>query len=189
MLALGRLVGVGVGAHGNWFDLVALCADLGSQSLHGVHLHIDVALELDAGRMPEKSMARPRIAVGTAMLAAAIRINRPLEADIGAVIGGDDGLGTLGMFHCLEDRERFNIVPAVIKAFALLPLEPAGQIALCATPADPLGFQQLAPRQIGIAAAAELFKGFKRGRLVKGHETSPAGRAGHESCTTATTSM
>src|SRR5690606_18807808 len=99
-----------------------------------------------------------------------IGIDRAFEADIGAVIGGDDGLGALEMLDGLEDRERLDIVPAIIKALAGLLLEAASMVGLRAATANALGIDQFAPRQIGIAAATELFQGFERGGLIKGHE-------------------
>src|SRR5690606_20102957 len=99
----------------------------------------------------------------------------------GAVIGGDDGLGAFDMLGRFEHRQRLDIVPAIIKAFAALLFEAPAAIALRAPAANTVGLKQLAPRQIGVAAAAEHFQSFERGGLIKGHETSPAGRAAVES--------
>ncbi|MCY1558398.1 hypothetical protein D9M68_953290 [compost metagenome] len=85
------------------------------------------------------------------------------------------------MFHRLEDRQRLHIVPAVVEPLALLPFEAAGMVGLRPAAADAVGIEQFAPRQIGVAAAAELFQRFERRGLIKGHETSPAGRAAVES--------
>src|SRR5690606_29048818 len=100
-------------------------------------------------------------AVGAAMLAPAISVDRPLEADIGTVISGDDGLGALDMLNRLEHRHGFHNPPAIIETVTLVGFKPAGMIALRATAANSLGLHQFAARQIGVAAATETFKGFK----------------------------
>jgi hypothetical protein len=47
--ALGGLVRVGIGAHGNRLGAVVLCRKFGPQRLDGIGLHIDIALEIHPG--------------------------------------------------------------------------------------------------------------------------------------------
>ncbi|MNT92364.1 hypothetical protein D3C72_2336300 [compost metagenome] len=61
--ALGRLVGVGIGAHGDGLGPVVPGRQFGAQRLHGIGLDIDVAFEIDPRRMPEIGMGRPGEAI------------------------------------------------------------------------------------------------------------------------------
>src|SRR5438067_5140808 len=75
-------------------------------------------------------MARPRIAVDAAMLTAAIRIDRAIEADIGRVVAGDDRARRIDR----EGRQQscrlgFDRVPAIVERHPLLALEAAAFVA------------------------------------------------------------
>ena len=71
-------------------------------------------------------MGRPGVAIGAAMLTAAVRIDAGAEADIGAVIGGDDGPG--GVFQ--ELRLRAGLQGSVLAGFGLVAqaFEPIGRV-------------------------------------------------------------
>ena len=88
--ALGRLIGVGVAAERDRPAGVALLAQLGREQRRRLRLVEDAGLEIEAGRQAEIGVARPRIAIDAAVLAAAIRVDRAVEADIGRVVAGDD---------------------------------------------------------------------------------------------------
>src|SRR5438067_10230665 len=75
-------------------------------------------------------MARPRIAVDAAMLAAAIRVDRAVEADIGRVVAGDDRPRRVDRQNCRQPRRLFlQRAPAIIECDPLLALEAAGFVA------------------------------------------------------------
>ena len=92
------------------------------------------------------------IAIRTPVLAAAIGIDRPIEADIGTVVAGDDGDGLFQPFMGLERRQRILVlaVPAVVEILALFAFEAPAGIGLGAAPAIALLGYQVAPDQIGI---------------------------------------
>jgi len=111
------------------------------------------------------------------MLAAAIGVDRAIKADIGAVIGGDDALGALGMFDRFKSRQRFDAAPAVIEIFARMGFEASGPVSLGASPADAVAIEKFTACEICIAALAETFKRFEAGGLIEGHGISPAAAA------------
>src|SRR5690606_5152676 len=138
-------------------------------------------LEIEARRMAQIGVGGAGEAIGTAMLATAIGVDRTVEADIGTVVAGDDSPGALDMLDGLEQRQRLDAAPAIVEPVALMRLEPAGTVGLRAAAANALGLHQFAPDQIGVAAAAQAFEGFERGGLIKGHFRSPDGARRRES--------
>ena len=90
-LALDRLVGIGVGPHGDDVGAVFRRSEFGRQQLRGIGLEQDPGFEIEAGREAEIGVRRPREAVDAAVLTAAIGIDRPVEADIGRGVARDDG--------------------------------------------------------------------------------------------------
>src|SRR5690606_31697950 len=124
-------VGIGVGAHGDGLDTIALVGELAPQRLDGVDLHVDVALEVEPRRVTEIGVGLAGEAIRTPMLAAAIGIDGAIEPDVRAVVAGDDRARPLDMLDRLEPRQRLDRrVPAVVEAFPLLALEPAGAVGL-----------------------------------------------------------
>src|SRR3569833_3771893 len=73
-------------------DVVAL-AELGAQQLDGVVLVEELGLEIESRGLSEIGMGRPGETVDAAVAAAAVGIDRLLEANIRRVVGGDHGLG------------------------------------------------------------------------------------------------
>src|SRR5690606_39594720 len=69
---------------------VAAAAELGAQQLRRVRLGEQPALEIEPRREIVTGVARPREAIDAAMLAAAIGVDRAVEADIGRLVAGDD---------------------------------------------------------------------------------------------------
>ncbi len=87
---LGRLVGVGVGAHGEHLAAVAGLAQGVCQQLRGARLGEDAGLEIESGREVQVRVARPGEAVDAAVLAAAVGIQRLLERQVRRVVAGND---------------------------------------------------------------------------------------------------
>ena len=117
-LALDRLVGIGVGAHGDHVGPVFRRGELGVQKLGGVGLEQDLGLEIEAGREAEIGVGRPREAVDAAMLAAAIGIDRAVEADVGRGVARDDGARGVARQRRAQ-RRQFLIVHRVDRGFGL----------------------------------------------------------------------
>src|SRR5882757_6655441 len=85
-------------------------------------------------------MGRPRKAVDAAMLAAAIGIDRAVEADIGRVVAGDHLARGVDGNGGLERRQVVKALPAVVEGDPRLGLEPAAVVGLGAAAAPPLAF-------------------------------------------------
>src|SRR4051812_11416383 len=90
VLALDRLVAVGVRPKRDRARLVAGLRELLAQQLRGIGLGEELGLEVESRRELEVAVARAGIAVDAAVLAAAIGIDRAVEADIGRVVVRDD---------------------------------------------------------------------------------------------------
>ncbi len=148
-LALDRLIGIGVGAERDGVGLIARMRQLALQQLGRVRLGVELGLEVEAGRVPEKAMGGTRVAVDAAVLAAAIGIDRAVEGDVGAVVARDDGARRLLAHLGLEGVEVAQALPAVIEGLALLRLEAAGRVRARAAPAPPLRRNRL----VGAVAA------------------------------------
>ena len=140
VLALDRLVGIGDGAERNEFGHIARLRQLPLQQLGGVDLGVQLGLEIEAGGMAEVAVRGPGEAVDAAVLAAAIGVDRLVEADVGAVVAGDDALGHLPVHVGLERLKLGQALPAVVERLALL-----GFVA-----ADAVGARPAAPPALSI---------------------------------------
>src|SRR6478672_13777700 len=80
---LDRLVGVSVGADGHGARTIGGVGELALEGCTGIRLGEQLGLEIEPRRKAEKGMGRSREAVDAAVLAAAVRIDRAVEADIG----------------------------------------------------------------------------------------------------------
>src|SRR6516225_9481697 len=80
-------------------------------------------------------MGRAREAVDAAMLAAAIRIDRAVKRDIGRIVVSDDSAGAVDGDGCLERRQLFRALPAVIERDPCQRLETARRVRLRTTAA------------------------------------------------------
>ena len=78
---------------------IAGLGQLGAQQLRRVGLGEQLRLEIEPGRQIVKGVGRPGEAIDAAMLAAAIGVDRAVEADVGRAVAGDDRPGLL-------DRDR-----------------------------------------------------------------------------------
>jgi hypothetical protein len=133
-LALDGLVAVGGGADRDLARLVALAPQLGAQHFDDVALGDQLGLEIQAGREIEVAVRGPREAVDAAVLAAAVRVERAVEVDVGRFVSGEHRLHVLeahlgreghefvGLGHALFER-----APAVVEGVALVLGEPVRQ--------------------------------------------------------------
>src|SRR3979409_658658 len=83
-------------------------------------------------------MGRPREAVDAAMLAAPVGVDRPIEADIGRVVAGNDLARGIDGDRGLERRQFIEALPAVIERDPRFGLEPAAFVGLRAAATPPL---------------------------------------------------
>jgi hypothetical protein len=129
-LALGRLIGIGIGAHGDRLACIPRLGELGLEQPGRFRLDEDAALEIEPGRQAEIGMGRAGEAIDAAMLAAAIGVDRAVETNIRRGVAGDDRLGAvddkggLQRYGCLVGP-----TPAIVEGDALLGLEAADRIA------------------------------------------------------------
>ena len=84
-LALDRLIGIGVGADRDHPRLVARRSQLLLEQRRRIGLREQLGLEVEPRRQAEIGMRRPREAIDAAVLAAAIGIDRAVEADVGRI--------------------------------------------------------------------------------------------------------
>ena len=128
--ALGRLVGVGVGAHRNHPALIARARQLALELGRRIVLGEDAALEVLAGREAEIGVGRARVAIDAAMLAAAIDVDGTVEPEIGRIVAGDYRAAGIGpdlgaeRYLCLVD-----CAPPVIERLVLVALVAAAPVA------------------------------------------------------------
>ncbi len=121
--ALDRLVGVGGRADVDRRRLVGAAGERFAQALRGVDLGDDLRLEVEPGREVEVAVRRPGEAVDAAVLAAAVRVDREVEVEVGRVVAGEDRLDAL-LDHGRLRRQPFlggrllQRAPAVVVAFA-----------------------------------------------------------------------
>src|SRR3954471_18712694 len=85
-------------------------------------------------------MGRPREAIDAAMLAAAIGIDRTVEADVGRVVAGDDLARSIERDRGLERRQIVEALPAIVEGDPRLGLAPAAGVGLRAAAALSLAF-------------------------------------------------
>ena len=88
--ALDRLVGIGHAAHHQHLRLPLLRVQLLAQQRRRVFLDQDLRLEVEPRGEAEVLVRGAREAVDAAVLAAAIRIDAGVEADVRTVVRGDD---------------------------------------------------------------------------------------------------
>src|SRR3954469_15866085 len=87
-------------------------------------------------------MGRPREAVDAAVLAAAIGIDRAVEADIGGVVAGDDFSRGVDGDTGLERRQFVEALPGVVERDPRLGLEAAACLGLRAATTPRLAFDR-----------------------------------------------
>jgi hypothetical protein len=89
-LALDRLIGIGVGSDRDHARFVVRRRQFLFQKLRRVGLGEQFRFEVEPRRQAEIGVGRPREAIDAAVLAAAVRIDRTVESDIGRIVAGDD---------------------------------------------------------------------------------------------------
>src|SRR5258706_446189 len=87
-------------------------------------------------------MGWPRKTVNAAMLAAAVRVDRTVKADIGRVVAGNDLAGCIDRDRGLERRQFVEALPAVVECQPRLSLETAAGVGLRAAAAPPLALDR-----------------------------------------------
>src|SRR5436190_24294589 len=105
-LPLDRLEGIGHAADGDDVRLPLRRQKLLAKQLGGILLDDDLRLEVEASGEAEVFVGRPSEAVDAAVLTSAIRIDAVSEADVGAVVVGDDGSNRIAQI----DRTRRLLV-------------------------------------------------------------------------------
>ena len=80
VLLLDRLIRIGIGADRDGARRIARCRQFTLQQGRRLRLHEQLGFEIEPRRQAEIGMGRPREAIDAAMLAAAIRIDRAVEA-------------------------------------------------------------------------------------------------------------
>src|SRR5262249_14331424 len=98
--------------------------------------------EVEAGREAEVGVGRPREAVDAAVLAAAIRVDRAVEADIGRLVAGDDFAARVDADAGRKRRQVFKTLPAVVEGNARKRLVSARRIRLRAAATPTLAVHQ-----------------------------------------------
>src|SRR6202166_3923417 len=115
---LDRLIGIGVGADGDHLRLVTGHRQFLFQELGRLRLHEQLGFKIEAWRETEIGVGRTRVAVDAAVLAAAIGIDRAVEANIGRTVTGDDLGGGGRRQRRLKRRQFVEAAPAVVESYA-----------------------------------------------------------------------
>ena len=152
VFALDRLIGIGIGADGDDARLVAGRRQFLFQKVGGFRLDEQLGFEIETGRQTEIGMRRPREAVNAAVLAAAIGIDRAVEADVGRLVAGDDLARCIDRYLRLESRQFVEASPAIVEGDAGERLVTAGGVGLRAAAAPPLELDGDAEQAGGLRA-------------------------------------
>ena len=164
VLALDRLIGIGVGAEGDRRRHVFWRRQLALEELGRALFGEQAGLEIEPGREAHIGVARPRVAIEAAVLAAAVGIDRAVEGNVGRLVAGDDRSRLLpGDLGC-ERLGRFVLGPAVVERLAPLDLETAGGVGRGAASAPELGRQDAFGDRLGTMARVR-DGGSERGRV------------------------
>src|SRR5690606_33208374 len=115
-LALDRLIRIGVGADRDQARLITRRRQFPLQQLRRVRLGEQPAFEIEPRGEAEISVAWPRVTIDAAMLAAAIRIDRAVETDIGRIVAGDDRARSVDRHAGLERRQLIEALPAIVES-------------------------------------------------------------------------
>ena len=116
-LPFDRLIRIGICPKRDRLRLVAGLGEFLCQQRRSIGLGVEFGFEIEPRRMPEIAMARARIAVDAAMLAAAVGIDRAVERDVGAVVARDDRLGGVLENFRLKGLQQTEAFPAVVEGF------------------------------------------------------------------------
>ena len=135
---LDRLVRIGIGAERDGSDRIAGLRQCGMKQLGSVRLGEQTAFEIDAWRQVVEGMGRPGEAIDAAMLAPAIGVDRPVEAEIRGTVPRDYGLRPLNRDRgppWSDPVKGFDLVQPIAVGDALLQVEARRRrIAGCPAP-------------------------------------------------------
>ena len=151
---LDRLIRVGIGADRDHLRLIAGRRQFLFQQIGCFRLHQQLGFEIEPGRQAEIGVGRPREAVDAAMLAAAIGIDRAVEADVGRVVAGNNLAGGVDRDRRLERRQFVERAPAVVEGDAGERLVAAGGIAVRTAAAPALVVDDDAEQSADVVIAA-----------------------------------
>ena len=135
---LDRLIAVGHAAHRDDLRLPLGRGEFLAQQLGRVFLDHDARLEIQAGGEAEILVRGPRVAVDAAVLAAAIRIDAELEADVRAVVAVENRAAMVA--EELRRRQRVFLRIPIHVALEMNLLEAVGRIAGRAAGGDGIWF-------------------------------------------------
>src|SRR5262245_20171832 len=138
MLALDRLVGIGIGTDGDRARRVAGSRKLALEQFGCVRLGKQLGFEIEPGRKAEIGVGRPREAIDATVLAAAVRIDRAIEADVRRIVARDDLARRVDSHRGPERWQLLERLPAVVEAHARQRLVASGGIRLRAAAAAAL---------------------------------------------------
>src|SRR5262249_43794949 len=93
LLALDRLIWIGIGAYGDGFGHIAGCRQFALEKKRCIALGKKLRFEIEPRGKAKKSVGRARVTIGAAMLAAAIRVDRAVEGNVWRIVLGDDRFG------------------------------------------------------------------------------------------------
>lgn len=91
------LVGIGDAAADERFWLPRWMVEFVGEEFGCVFLDDDAGLEVDSGIEAQVFVVRAGVAIGASVFAAAVGIEAGLNAEVGAVVGGDNGLGIIAI--------------------------------------------------------------------------------------------
>ena len=129
---LDGLVGVGVGAEGDRAGDVAGLGELALELFGDVGLEGEAGFEVEAGGQAEPGVAGTGVAIDAAVLAAAIRVHRAVEAEVGGFVVAERGPAAVAGERGGDGRrgEGFvaGCVPAVVEGFGRGALVAVGHV-------------------------------------------------------------
>ncbi len=114
LLALDRLIGVGIGADCDGFGGIARRRQFALEEAGRVDFCKQPCLEIEARGQAEIGVGGACETIDAAMLATAIGIDRPVEGNIGRLIPGDDCLGGFARHLRPCWREILGQIPAIV---------------------------------------------------------------------------
>src|SRR6516164_345610 len=136
---LDGLIRIGVGADSDGARAIDRVGELALERYAGVGLCEQLGLEVEPRRQAKEGVGGPREAIDAAMLAAAIRINRSAEADIGRRVPRDDPPRRDLLHFGGQGLELGKRLPAVVQRLITDRLIAAGSIGRSPPPVAAVG--------------------------------------------------
>ena len=104
--ALNRLIGVGIGTNCNRQRLITRPGQRLAEQCRSIRFGEQLAFKIQSRRQIMIGMARPRIAIDTAMFATPIRVNRPVKRQIGRCVKAQNRFRIFFRNRCPQTRHR-----------------------------------------------------------------------------------